>query len=201
MQVKSSQLPQPRALVNPHSGCASISIHTARGAKDLIRANRNQPPRTSGSIPLSAWRVLPLAALGLLCGQLPAVLAQAAPVRGGYVHITPSSATIAQGGTLQLRSAVLTPLGFQLPNRTVTWKSSNAAIAGVSNTGLVTAVAPGAVTITAKSGAALGTATVNVSGAPPNTAPVVTITAPADGATFEVATSKNHVCHPYWFCA
>jgi large repetitive protein len=38
MQVKNSQLPQSRALVNPHSGCTSISIHAARGAKDLIRA-------------------------------------------------------------------------------------------------------------------------------------------------------------------
>ena len=38
MQVKSSQLSQLRALVKPHSGCASISIHTGRWAKDLIRA-------------------------------------------------------------------------------------------------------------------------------------------------------------------
>src|SRR5438270_12972771 len=38
MQVKSSELPQPGALVNPHSSCASISIHATWEAKDLIRA-------------------------------------------------------------------------------------------------------------------------------------------------------------------
>jgi len=82
----------------------------------------------------------------------------------------------------------MNPLGFELPNRQVTWKSSNAAIASVSSTGLVTAGAAGAVTITAKSGAALGAATVVVSGAPMNTPPVVTITSPADGTTIPQAT-------------
>jgi streptogramin lyase len=37
MQAKSSQLPQSRALVKPRSGCGSISIHTRRCAKHLIR--------------------------------------------------------------------------------------------------------------------------------------------------------------------
>jgi large repetitive protein len=39
MQVKSSQLSQERALVKPHSGCTSISIHAgpARRANELIR--------------------------------------------------------------------------------------------------------------------------------------------------------------------
>ena len=76
------------------------------------------------------------------------------------MQLYPGGAAITQGQTVQLRAAVMNPLGFELPNRQVTWKSSNAAVAGVSDTGLVTAVAPGAVTITAKSGAALGVATV-----------------------------------------
>src|SRR5207253_817396 len=101
--------------------------------------NRNQP-RKSGSKLLSAWPVLSLAALALLCGRPPAVLAQATPVPGGYVQLYPSGAAITQGQTVQLRAAVLNPLGFQLPNRTITWTSSNAAMAAVSNTGLVTAV-------------------------------------------------------------
>ena len=166
------------------------ALHTISFVRPLRLSpgTRNQAPRTSGSTLLSAWRVLPLAALALLCGRPPAVWAQAKPVPGGYVQLYPGGAAITQGQTVQLRAAVMNPLGFELPNRTVTWKSSNAAMAGVSDAGLVTAVAPGAVTITAKSGAALGVATVMVSGAPPNTAPVVTITAPTDGASFQVAT-------------
>src|SRR5438270_10009409 len=38
MQAKSSQLAHPRALVKPHSGCTSISIHATWETKDLIRA-------------------------------------------------------------------------------------------------------------------------------------------------------------------
>jgi sugar lactone lactonase YvrE len=38
MQVISSQLSQRRGLLKPHSGCASISIHAAGWAKDLILA-------------------------------------------------------------------------------------------------------------------------------------------------------------------
>ena len=78
---------------------------------------RNQPPRTSGSKLLSAWRVLPLAALALLCGRPPAVWAQAKPVPGGYVQLYPGGAAITQGQTVQLRAAVMNPLGFELPNR------------------------------------------------------------------------------------
>jgi hypothetical protein len=38
MQLTNNQLSPRRALVKPHSGCASISFHTPRRAKDLIRA-------------------------------------------------------------------------------------------------------------------------------------------------------------------
>jgi hypothetical protein len=153
---------------------------------NLSPDNRNQPRRTSGSKLLSTCRVLALAALALLCGRPAAVFAQVVP--RGYVQLYPDGASMTQGQTVQFRAAVMNPLGFELPNRQVTWKSGNAAIATVTDTGLVRAVAPGAVTITAKSGAALGTTTVIVSGAPLNTPPVVTITAPADGATFQTST-------------
>ncbi len=109
--------------------------------------------------------------------------------KGGYVQIQPDAVTLNQGATFQLRAAVLNPLGFVLPNSKVKWKSGNKAIARVDkDTGLVTAVAPGIVTITAKSGAAEGAATITVNGIvtpPPNTAPTVAITEPTDGATFQ----------------
>lgn len=133
--------------------------------------------------------LLSLIVLLLLCGPNTAVLVQAAPIAGGYVQLSPTSAAITQGQTVQLRAAVMSPLGFELANRQVTWKSSNPAVAGVSAAGLVTAVAPGSATITAKSGAALGTVTINVSGAPVNTAPTVAITSPADGSSFQSGAS------------
>lgn len=77
------------------------------------------------------------------------------------VTVTPSSATIAPFGTVQLTATVRDPSGAII-NASVTWSSSNALVAGVSSSGLVTGLLPGTVTITAKSGPATGTATIVV---------------------------------------
>jgi uncharacterized protein YjdB len=75
--------------------------------------------------------------------------------------VTPSSATISPLGTVQLTATVRDPSGAII-NTPVTWSSSNALVAGVSSSGLVTGLIPGTVTITAKSGSATGTATIVV---------------------------------------
>ncbi len=71
------------------------------------------------------------------------------------VSVTPVSANVIVGNTLQLTASPLTAAGAPVVGATVTWDSSNPAIANVSSTGLVTAVAAAAppeglpVTITA----------------------------------------------------
>ena len=67
------------------------------------------------------------------------------PVTG--VSLDQSSATLQPEGTLQL-TATITP--SDATNKKVTWTTSNNAIATVSSTGLVTAVANGEATITVK---------------------------------------------------
>jgi hypothetical protein len=62
------------------------------------------------------------------------------------VSVSPSTAIVYQGGTKQL-SANVTPTNAT--NRNVTWSSANASIASVNSSGLVTAIAPGSVSITA----------------------------------------------------
>jgi hypothetical protein len=70
-----------------------------------------------------------------------------APTISG-VSISPPSALLNIGGTQQFTANVTGSLGF---NPAVTWSTSNATVASVSNTGLVTANAAGTATITATS--------------------------------------------------
>lgn len=78
------------------------------------------------------------------------------------IAVSPATVTIDEGDTLQLSKSVLPANATQ----SVTWTSSAPAIATVSSTGLVTAVAAGSATITATStqdATKSGTSTVTVS--------------------------------------
>lgn len=97
------------------------------------------------------------------------------------VTLTPSTANIIIGSTLQLASQITDPSGNILPDRPITYASDNSAIASVNGTGLVTALAPGAVRITAISEGKTGLANIVVSPLPvaavqvtPGTATVLT---------------------------
>lgn len=77
------------------------------------------------------------------------------------VVVTPSSATVAIGGTLQLNAVAQDSSGNPL-SVSIGWSSSNASLATVDATGLVTGVAQGSVTITAAAGAIQGTSTITI---------------------------------------
>ena len=82
------------------------------------------------------------------------------------VSVSPASASVQPGQTLQLTATTLDSAGNVLTGRTVTWSSSNTAAATVSRTGLVSGVAAGSATITALSEGQSGTAVVAVTNAP-----------------------------------
>ena len=79
------------------------------------------------------------------------------------VTVSPSAASIAVNGTVQLTATASPPKS----TTTFTWTTTNAAVATVSQTGLVTGVAAGTATIRASSGAATGASTVTVTSTPP----------------------------------
>lgn len=68
------------------------------------------------------------------------------------------------GGTMQLAATVLGASANELPNRHVTWASSNESLATIDRDGLVSGIARGIVTITARSGNASGTLELRVAG-------------------------------------
>ena len=82
------------------------------------------------------------------------------------VVVTPAQVLLQQGATTQLTAQVLDALGRVVPSSLVTFTSSNAAVAAISPSGLLTGVAPGAATISATSGGMTGTAQVTVTNVP-----------------------------------
>ena len=82
------------------------------------------------------------------------------------VMVTPTSASVLQGQTLQLTATIKDSAGNVLSGRAVTWTSSDASVATVSSSGLVRAVATGSVTITATSEGRSGTAAIVVANTP-----------------------------------
>jgi hypothetical protein len=78
------------------------------------------------------------------------------------VQVSPPTANLSVGGTQQLSATARDASGNTLTGRTVTWSTSNAAVATISGTGLVTAVAVGSATVTATVEGRSGTANATV---------------------------------------
>ncbi len=93
-----------------------------------------------------------------------AVTVSAIPVAS--VTVTPASATIQVGQTVQLTATTKDANGNVLTGRTVTWASSIPTVATANASGLVMGIAGGPVTITATSEGKSGTAAVTVTPVP-----------------------------------
>src|SRR2546428_5908571 len=97
------------------------------------------------------------------------------------VTVTPPTATIGVGQTAQYLAITRDAFGNPLGGRTVTWSSSNPAVATVNGTGPVTGVAAGAATLTATSEGKSGTAAITVA-----TVPVASVTVSPATASVQV---------------
>ncbi len=84
------------------------------------------------------------------------------PATVATVSITPTTASVQEGATLQLSASILDTRGRPMAGKSATWSSSNPAVATVSSTGLVQAIATGSVTISARSDGVTGTSAITV---------------------------------------
>jgi len=85
----------------------------------------------------------------------------------GDITVAPTTATLdAVGQTQQLTAVVTDQDGGTITAPSVAWSTSNAGVASVTSTGLVSAVGSGSATITATAGSVSATATVTVSQTP-----------------------------------
>jgi hypothetical protein len=97
------------------------------------------------------------------------VLVTVDPVAVASVVVTPPADTLHPGETRQFLAAPRDAAGNFLPGRLITWNSSDASVATVGTTGLVTAVAAGSAVITATSEGVDGSADLVVQAtAPPS---------------------------------
>src|SRR2546426_561757 len=118
----------------------------------------------------------------------------AGPVSVASVAVAPATATVPVGQTVQLTATTKDANGTVLTGRTVTWATSNAALATVSGTGVVTGVAAGGpVTVTATSEGQSGTAAISVIPVPVASVTVAPATATVQvGQTVQLtATTKD----------
>ena len=102
-----------------------------------------------------------------------AVTVTAASVPVASVTVSPTTASVTAGQTVQLAATPQDASGNPLTGRVVIWTSSNGAVATVSGSGLVTTLAAGAATITATSEGQSGSAAVTVTAA---SVPVASVT-------------------------
>jgi len=84
------------------------------------------------------------------------------------VTVSPSSASVSVGSTYPFAATLKDAVGTVLTGPTVSWASSNGAVATVSGSGLVSGGAAGSATITATSGGVTGSASVTVTAPAPS---------------------------------
>jgi uncharacterized protein YjdB len=100
------------------------------------------------------------------------------------VSVSVSPSTIAVGQKGQASAVVKDAAGNVLTGRTITYSSSNTAVATVSTSGVVTALSAGTATISGVSGGKTGTAAVTVQTA--STSPVASVTVNLSSSTLQV---------------
>ena len=82
------------------------------------------------------------------------------------VSVTPRTANVAAGQTLQLVARLSDSIGTNLTGRSVTWQTDQPTIATVSSTGVVSALTAGRATISATAEGKSGTSTITVTPVP-----------------------------------
>ena len=95
------------------------------------------------------------------CGDVSAVCHVSVQILAEEIHLTPDSLALAAGQTASIQAQVGPD---NTTDKTVTWASSNEAVATVAQDGTVTAVAPGTAEISATCGGVTVICSVTVQG-------------------------------------
>src|SRR6266699_2596390 len=130
----------------------SISWSSGSGTVASVNANGLVSAMTQGSATITATSEGKSSTAAITVTSVPVA----------SVLVSPATATVRVGQTVQLTATARDSTGSTLPGRTVSWGSSNPSIATVNNSGLVTGIVAGTATITATSEGKSSTAAVTV---------------------------------------
>lgn len=112
-------------------------------------------------------RLLVVGACVTGCGSdAPNLVPVTASLLAARIDVTPAAATLDVGGSIPLSATAFDAVGAALQRKAISWASSSAAIAAVTDAGSVTAVSPGTATITASVDGKQGVAVITVSPPP-----------------------------------
>ena len=149
----SAEVRDQRGAVMPS---AEVSWSTSDDSVVSVDGSGLATARGNGSATITA-------ASGSASGTAAMTVAQAA----ASVSVSPPADTLVVGDTVRLSAAAADANGYPVAVPAFAWTSSDASVAAVDSTGLVTGVGEGAATITAVAGSAGGTAAITVERAAP----------------------------------
>src|SRR6266705_1138966 len=164
-----------RVVVDVSSHTYSAYVTPAGGAEQTIGTGFAFRTEQSTVTALANWALTAITGTHTVCNF--ALRGSTPPAPVATVTLTPGSATVNEGQTLQLTATLKDANGNILTGRSITWSSSNSSAATVNATGVVTGVVAGSATITATSEGQSGTSAITVVHMP---AASVTVT-PASG--------------------
>ncbi|MHC5012751.1 MAG: serine hydrolase, partial [Planctomycetota bacterium] len=98
-----------------------------------------------------------------------------APVQLSSVSVSPATATLKVGQTLMLQASARAQCGSAVVSPSIAWSSQNPSIASVSNSGLVTAVAPGSTEVHGSAGGKTGITQIRVDSVPADSVTVASV--------------------------
>src|SRR5437016_5246868 len=169
---------------------------TALGGRIIVWASSNQAVanvNTSGIATAAATGSTTIAATSEGHSGTATLTVTAGPVPVGSVTVSPASATVPVGQTVQLAATPKDANGNALSGRTVTWASSNSSVGTVNGSGLVTGVVGGSTTITATSEGQSGSSAVTVTAGP---LPVASVTVSPASAAVPVGQASDLAATP-----
>src|SRR5437773_1757093 len=149
-----------RVVVDVSSHTYSAYVTPAGGAEQTIGTGFAFRTEQSTVTALANWALTAITGTHTVCNF--AITGSQPPAPVATVTLTPASATVNEGQTLQLTATLKDANGNILTGRSITWSSSNSSAASVNGTGLVTGVTAGSATITATSEGKSGTSAITV---------------------------------------